>query len=126
MAIKRRYCGLVFKGTLAEFTATTRPFPLGALLLPTDSDEARFSNGTDVFEDLVSMPAQALQKSDYVAPLGATTNMTAVGAVFADLTAARTAVNTLRTDAEARLDAIEAKVDALIAALIAADLMDAA
>lgn len=61
--------------------------------------------------------------SAYVAPLGATTNLTAIAASYADLAAARTSVNTLRTDAEARLDAIEGKVDAIIAALIAAGMM---
>lgn len=62
----------------------------------------------------------------HVAALGTTTNLTAIGATFADLPAARTAVNTLRTDAEARLDAIEAKVDALIASLQTAGTLAAA
>lgn len=58
-----------------------------------------------------------------VAALGTTTNLTAIAASYADLAAARTSVNTLRTDTEARLDAIDAKVDAVIASLKAASLM---
>lgn len=52
-----------------------------------------------------------------VAALGETASLTAVPAEFADLAAARVAVNTLATETEARLDAIEAKIDALIASL---------
>lgn len=58
-----------------------------------------------------------------VAALGTTTDLTAIGGSFADLAAARTAVNTLKTEVETRLDAIEAKVDAVIAALKTAKLM---
>jgi len=85
-----------------------------------------------------------------VANLGVTANLTAitahaaataVGAVFDDLAAARTAVNTLRTDievaltandsrdttlrseTEARLDAIEAKLDALLTSLRAGTIL---
>lgn len=58
-----------------------------------------------------------------VAALGTTTDFTAIGATFADLAAARAAVNTLKNEAETRTDAIEAKVDAVIAALKAAGLM---
>lgn len=57
------------------------------------------------------------------AALGATTNLTAIAGVYADLAAARTSVDTLRTDAEARLDAIEAKIDALRTALIASGVL---
>jgi predicted RecA/RadA family phage recombinase len=60
-----------------------------------------------------------------VAALGTTTALTAIAASYADLAAARTSVNTLRTDAEARLDAIEAKIDAVIASLVAAGIMAA-
>lgn len=52
-----------------------------------------------------------------VAPLGTTTNITAVPGSFADLPAVQTYLVTLRTDIEARLDAIEAKLDALIGAV---------
>lgn len=52
-----------------------------------------------------------------VAAIGEVANLTAVPAEFADLAAARVAVNTLATETEARLDAIEAKIDALITSL---------
>jgi len=52
-----------------------------------------------------------------VQPLGTTTNLTAIAAVYADLAEARTSVNTLRTNTESRLDAIEAKLDAVINSL---------
>ena len=58
-----------------------------------------------------------------VAALGATTDLPAVAAVFADLAAARSAVEAQRSGAEGRLDAVEAKIDEVIAALKAAGLM---
>lgn len=58
-----------------------------------------------------------------IAALGTTTDLTAIAATFSDLAAARTAVNTLKTETETRLDTIEAKVDAILAALKAAGLM---
>lgn len=58
-----------------------------------------------------------------VAALGTTTNLTAIAASYADLAAARTSVNTLKGEVETRLDNAEAKIDAVIAALIAANLM---
>ncbi len=58
-----------------------------------------------------------------ITALGTTANLTAIAATYADLAAARTSVNTLRTDTEARLDAIESKLDALIAALKTAGMM---
>lgn len=61
-----------------------------------------------------------------IAALGTTSNLTAIAGSYADLAAARTSVNTLATETEARLDAIEAKVDALIAALKTANLMKTA
>lgn len=54
---------------------------------------------------------------DGVAKFGTTTALTAIAATYADLEAARTSVNTLRTDVEARLVAIEAKVDAILTGL---------
>lgn len=58
-----------------------------------------------------------------VTALGTTTNLTAIEAVFGDLAAARTAVNTLATETEARLDAIETKVDAILTSLKSAGVM---
>lgn len=62
-------------------------------------------------------PSSKAPKPTGIAALGTTANLTAIAGSYADLAAARASVNTLRTDAEARLDAIEAKLDALIAAL---------
>jgi len=62
-------------------------------------------------------------KATNITALGTTTNLTAIAATYADLAAARTSVDTLKTDVEARLDVIEAKVDALIAALKTAGVM---
>lgn len=58
-----------------------------------------------------------------VTALGSTTNMTAVPGSFADVAAVRTYFITHLSEDEARLDAIEAKVDAVIAALKTAGLM---
>lgn len=58
-----------------------------------------------------------------VAALGTTTNMTAVPGSFADEAAVQTYLVTLRSEIEARMDAAEAKVDAVIAALKTAKLM---
>jgi hypothetical protein len=62
-------------------------------------------------------------KAASIAALGVTANLPAVPGSFADLAAARTAVEAQRAAAEARLDAIEAKIDATLAALKAAKLM---
>lgn len=59
----------------------------------------------------------------HVANIEPTTDLTAIPGSFADLAAARSAVNTLKSDAESRLDAIEAKIDAVLAALQAAGMM---
>lgn len=94
--------------------------------------------------------ANALQDGDAIAAIKPTSNMTAItahtattaiAAEYADLPAARTSVNALRTDvetalgqhdtalttlrseAEARLDAIETKVDAILAAVRTAGLI---
>lgn len=121
--IRSRYGNRIHTGTLAELTASTRVWNVGDLLLPTNSNQVRIGNGTATFAGLISIPAQALQKAAAVAPLGVTANLTAIAGVFADLAAARTALNTLKTESETRLDNIEAKVDELIAAFKAANLM---
>lgn len=53
----------------------------------------------------------------HVAKLGVTSDLTAIAASYADEAAARTSVNSLKTEVEARLDAIEAKIDAVIDAI---------
>lgn len=122
MAIKKRYSGIVYHGTLAEFNATTKAFALGSICLPSDSAEVRVCDGIHIFSALTSIPAQALQKSAKLTPVGAQA-LTAIAGTYADLAAARSSVNTLRTDTQASITAIQAKVDALIAALISGGLM---
>lgn len=61
--------------------------------------------------------AGTITKASTITALGNTVDLTAIAASYVDLAAARTSVNTLRTDSEARLAAIEAKVDVIIAAL---------
>lgn len=80
---------------------------------------------TTVFMTLVDNPGdvQSVPKATVITALGATTDLTAIEAAFADLAAARTAVNTLATETEARLGAIETKIDATLAALKTAGLM---
>lgn len=124
--------------TIAALVASGKGSPDGlAYDLKTKVDELIAAvNGTDAIS--TEVPATAIPS------LGSTANMTAVtahtaataiAATYADLPAARTSVNTLRTDveaaldhhdtalttlraeAEARLDAIEAKVDAVLAML---------
>ncbi len=58
-----------------------------------------------------------------VAIMGSTTNLTAIAGSYADLAAARTSVNTLKSEVETRLDNIEAKIDAVINALTGASIM---
>lgn len=111
--------------TLANLTARTRIDKPGTVYMPSDSPGIRISDGVHAFSGLKSIPVQSLKQSAKIPVLGATANLTAIGATFADLAAARTAVDTLRSDAEARLDAIEAKMDALLGALTTANLMSA-
>jgi len=61
----------------------------------------------------------------YVAPLGALTALTAIPSTFANLADARTAVNTLRSEVSTELGLLQAKVDALLAAQVAARQMAA-
>lgn len=119
--IKRRMAPFVHYGTLAEFTASTRKFKKGDILLPTDSAEFRIATGDDVFADLGSTPTAKIVN---IAELGAIDPLTVISAEFADLPAARTAVNTMRTETEARLAAAEAKIDAILSGLVSGLIME--
>ena len=121
--IKARGFSNFFRGNLADFTADTRVWPIGTFCICNDSPQMRIGDGINEFDDLKPIMEQNMIPAQKVIALGTTTDLTAIGATFADLAAARTAVNTLKTDAEARLDAIEAKVDLLIAHLIASGVM---
>jgi hypothetical protein len=58
-----------------------------------------------------------LQPSEAVVVIPASTNLPTVAGTFADLAAARTAVEAQRAGAEPRLDALEAKVNEIITKL---------
>lgn len=70
--------------------------------------------------------ASSFAPATTLAAIKPTTDMTAIGGTFASLAEARTAVNTLATEAEARLDAIETRLDALLTALKAANVIASA
>jgi|ERR1700754_287254 len=125
MSIKYRSFGGIHVGTLADFTASSRKFRLGDVLMPTDSDEVRYATGKDVFSALTKVVTSEAEKAAFVAAFGNTTDLSVIGATFADLAAARTAVNTLRNETETRLGAIETKFDLVLTKLIAAALMAA-
>lgn len=84
---------------------------------------SELTNATTVQVKLSADSNGAVSQAAVVAALGTTTNLTAIAGSYADLAAARTSVNTLAGEVETRLDAIEAKVDAVIAALKTAGLM---
>lgn len=69
------------------------------------------------------LKSSTLQPAETVAVIPASTNLPTVAGTFADLAAARTAVEAQRAGAEPRLDAIEAKVNEIITKLKAAGII---
>jgi hypothetical protein len=69
------------------------------------------------------LKASILSPSATVAVIPASTNLPAVGATFADLAAARAAVEAQRAGAEPRLDNLESKINELIAKLKASGIV---
>ena len=63
------------------------------------------------------LKSSSLQPAETVAVIPASTNLPTVAGTFADLAAARTAVEAQRAGAEPRLDALEAKVNEIITKL---------
>lgn len=63
------------------------------------------------------LKSSTLQPAETVAVIPASTNLPTVAGTFADLAAARTAVEAQRAGAEPRLDALEAKVNEIITKL---------
>ena len=63
------------------------------------------------------LKSSTLQPAEAVVVIPASTNLPTVAGTFADLAAARTAVEAQRAGAEPRLDALEAKVNEIIAKL---------
>jgi predicted RecA/RadA family phage recombinase len=105
--------------TTKKVTKTITDKPLGVAFADAAGDD------TTVIVKLVPKKGDTnstITQAANVAALGTTTNLTAVPVSFADEAAVQTYLVTLRSETEARLDAIEAKVDAEIAALKAAGL----
>lgn len=69
------------------------------------------------------LKSSTLQPAETVAVIPASTNLPTVAGTFADLAAARTAVEAQRAGAEPRLDALEAKVNEIITKLKAAGII---
>ena len=63
------------------------------------------------------LKSSTLQPAEAVAVIPASTNLPTVAGTFADLAAARTAVEAQRAGAEPRLDALETKVNEIITKL---------
>lgn len=71
----------------------------------------RLNKTVEVLKDATLQPAEA------VVVIPASTNLPTVAGTFADLAAARTAVEAQRAGAEPRLDALETKVNEIITKL---------
>lgn len=69
------------------------------------------------------LKSSTLQPAEAVVVIPASTNLPTVAGTFADLAAARTAVEAQRAGAEPRLDALEAKVNEIITKLKAAGII---
>ena len=63
------------------------------------------------------LKSSTLQPAEAVVVIPASTNLPTVASTFADLAAARTAVEAQRAGAEPRLDALETKVNEIITKL---------
>jgi len=68
-------------------------------------------------EKVNKLIASMFSQAAAIAVIPASTNLPTVGATFADLAAARVAVEAQRAGAEPRLDALEAKVNEIITKL---------
>ena len=74
-------------------------------------------------ETVEKLKNSTLQPAEAVVVIPASTNLPTVAGTFADLAAARTAVEAQRAGAEPRLDALEAKVNEIITKLKAAGII---
>ena len=68
-------------------------------------------------ETVEKLKSSTLQPAETVAVIPASTNLPTVAGTFADLAAARTAVEAQRAGAEPRLDALETKVNEIVTKL---------
>ena len=74
-------------------------------------------------ETVEKLKSSTLQPAETVAVIPTSTNLPTVAGTFADLAAARTAVEAQRAGAEPRLDALETKVNEIITKLKAAGII---
>ena len=74
-------------------------------------------------ETVEKLKSSTLQPAEAVVVIPASTNLPTVAGTFADLAAARTAVEAQRAGAEPRLDALETKVNEIITKLKAAGII---
>lgn len=95
----------------------------GALLLDTTNGVLYINSGTQASPTWTI--TEGLTQQANIAAIGATSNITAVPGSFADLAAVQTylAGAGVVPRVESRLDAVEAKIDAVIAALVAAGVL---
>jgi hypothetical protein len=74
-------------------------------------------------QEVEDLKNSTLTPASAIVVIPASTNLPAVPASFADLSAARTAVEAQRVAVEARLDTIEAKVNEIVSKLKAAGIV---
>ena len=74
-------------------------------------------------ETVEKLKSSTLQPAETVAVIPASTNLPTVAGTFADLAAARTAVEAQRAGAEPRLDALETKVNEISTKLKTAEII---
>ena len=74
-------------------------------------------NWFQLTETVEKLKSSTLQPAEAVVVIPASTNLPTVSGTFADLAAARTAVEAQRAGAEPRLDALETKVNEIITKL---------
>lgn len=74
-------------------------------------------------QEVEDLKNSTLSPASAIVVIPASTNLPSVPASFADLTAARTAVEAQRAAVEARLDTIEAKVNEVISKLTTAGII---
>lgn len=94
---------------------------MAQLTLQQKIDRITFYNLPNKLEDILTEINDKITPTDEqledVAVIGTTTNLTAVPASFASEVEVQTYLVTLRANVEARLDAVESKIDAILNAL---------
>ena len=114
-----------FRGDLADFEADTRIWPIGVFCICNDGSQMRIGDGLNEFPDLKPIYEQNMHPAAKIALTGTNTPLPTTPSTFSAETDAQTAVAALAVAAQSHISALEAKVDALIAALITAGSMNA-